>query len=527
MVSSASVEHASPATWVGFSAMCLGMFMALLDIQIVATSLPVISSALDIPSEQMSWVQTAYLTAEVVSIPLTGWLTHVLTLRFLFVGAVAGFTIASIGCAASVGFASLTAWRVVQGFSGGMLVPMVFSAVFLLLPRKFEGIATTIAGLLAVLAPTLGPVVGGWTTSAYSWHWIFLINVLPAIACLFAGALCLPRHRRQLELFRTLDWLSLALIAIALSSLEIGLKEAPDRGWLSVPILLIFATSLLAGFVFTHRSLRSPRPVVDLTMFANLRFAAACCLSFLVGAGLYGSVYLMPVFLSLVRGHDPFAIGKIMLVTGITQMVAAPIIVWTERRASAVLLSAIGFLVFGLGLGMGSLQTPQSDFQEMFWPQVVRGAAVMLCILPPTRLALGQLSLDRVPDASSLFNLMRNLGGAIGIALADTLIWSRIPDHVHSLLDRLSHGEKAAAEFIGIPAEFLSNPLPSATDPTVQALLKPLVEKAALTIAINDAWLMIGSLVAAGSLIAAGIALSNKMQRTAEPSTGFQEGGAA
>jgi DHA2 family multidrug resistance protein len=501
------------------------MFMALLDIQIVATSLPVISSALQISSDQMSWVQTAYLTAEVISIPLTGWLTHVLTFRFLFIGAIAGFTLASIGCAASIGFASLTAWRVAQGFSGGMLVPMVSSAVFLLPPRKFEGIAATIAGLLAVLAPTLGPVVGGWNTDTYSWHWIFLINVLTAIACLFAGAVSLPRHRLQLALFRTLDWISHAFFAIALSSLEIGLKEAPKRGWLSVPIILIFPASILAGFVFVHRSLQNPTPVVELTIFRDARFAAACCPSFLVGAGIYGSVYLMPVFLSLVRGQDPFAIGKIMLVTGVTQMIVAPMIVWSERRASAVLLSAIGFLVFGIGLGLSPFQSPQSDFEEMFWPQVIRGGAVMLCILPPTRLALRQLNLEQVPNASSLFNLMRNLGGAIEISLADTLIWSRVPEHAHSLMDRLSRGEKAAAEFIGIPASLLSEPLPSVSDPTVQAFLEPLVEKAALTIAINDTWLLIGSVVAAGSLVAAGIALSGKMHPSTNPSTGFQRGG--
>ena len=175
-------ERVLPRTWIGFSAMGLGMFMAILDIQVVATSLPEIREALDIPPEQMSWVQTAYLIAEVISIPLTGWLTRVLTMRGLFVVAVSVFTAASIGCAAAEDFAGLTAWRVVQGFAGGTLIPLVFAAVFILFPKRVEPVATTIAGVLAVLAPTLGPLVGGWITQTYSWHWLFLINVAPGIA---------------------------------------------------------------------------------------------------------------------------------------------------------------------------------------------------------------------------------------------------------------------------------------------------------------------------------------------------------
>src|SRR4051794_21257101 len=189
-----SDEQVPITTWIGFAAMGLGMFMAILDIQVVATSLPKIREALDIPPERMSWVQTAYLTAEVISIPLTGWLTRVLTIRGLFVAAIAVFTIASAACALSSGFASLTTWRVIQGFAGGTLIPLVFIAVFLLFPSRVEPVATTIAGVLAVLAPTVGPIVGGWITETYSWHWLFLINIAPGIVACAAGWRFLPRE---------------------------------------------------------------------------------------------------------------------------------------------------------------------------------------------------------------------------------------------------------------------------------------------------------------------------------------------
>ena len=175
-----------PRTFVGFTIMCVGMFMAILDVQIVATSLPTIQHAIGIAPDQMSWVQTAYLIAEVVAIPLTGFLTRLLSTRLLFSAAVLVFSMASLGCAASGGFAELITWRVVQGFSGGMLIPAVFASVFLFFPFRLQGLATTIAGVLAVLAPTVGPVAGGWITDTFSWHWLFLVNVGPGIV---AGAL--------------------------------------------------------------------------------------------------------------------------------------------------------------------------------------------------------------------------------------------------------------------------------------------------------------------------------------------------
>src|SRR4051795_12844012 len=187
--------EASAATWFGFVLMCLGMFMAILDIQVVATSLPTIQDALAISPDAMSWIQTAYLIAEIVAIPLTGWLTRVLTLRWLFVIAIFVFTLTSIGCAFSSNLASLVTFRVLQGFSGGTLIPAVFSGIFLLFPARQHPIAGTMAGIVAVLAPTVGPVVGGWITHHSSWPWVFLVNVIPGLVAAIATPFLLPRGR--------------------------------------------------------------------------------------------------------------------------------------------------------------------------------------------------------------------------------------------------------------------------------------------------------------------------------------------
>src|SRR5271154_6562409 len=407
---------------IGFGMMCVGMFMAILDVQVVATSLPTIQSALAIPPDRMSWVQTAYLIAEVIAIPLTGFLTRALTMRWLFVLAISIFTLASLGCAASESFAALIAWRILQGFSGGTLIPAVFSAVFLLFPISRQGLATTFAGVLAVLAPTVGPVVGGWITQTYSWHWLFLINIIPGIISAILAGILLPRAAVRLSDARRLDILSLVLLAMALAA-------------------------------FVWRTLSAAQPIVDLSTFADRSFTIGCVLSFVLGIGLFGSIYLMPVFLAFVREHDAFEIGKIMLATGLSQLLVAPIAVALEHRVDARLLTAFGFGLFALGLALSGSQTPETDFDAMFWPQIIRGAAIMFCLLPPTRLALGHLDASRVPDASGLFNLMRNLGGAIGLAMIDTVIYSRSPIHGAALMDKLLAGDIDTARFIGIPLD--------------------------------------------------------------------------
>ncbi len=493
--------------WLGFGAMCLGMFMAILDIQVVATSLPDIRAALDVGADQMSWIQTAYLIAEIIAIPLTGLLTRMLGMRRLFVVALSIFVAASIGCAASGSLGVLIAWRVLQGFSGGMLIPTVFSAVFLLFPIRRQDIATTLGGALAVLAPTVGPIVGGWITDTYSWHWLFLINVMPGAIAVAVAAWLLPREKSDPRAARGLDLTALLLMAVALAALEILLKEAPQRGWTSPLAIALAAVTGIGGIAFLHRTLRAERPVVDLRILGDRQFALGCWLSFLLGCGLYGSVYLMPVFLGLVRLHSAFEIGQVMLVTGVAQLLTAPIAVQVERRCDPIWLSAFGFALFGIGLAMSCFQTWETDFDQMLWPQVVRGVAIMFCLLPPTRLALGHLAPERVPNASGLFNLMRNLGGAIGIALIDTVIWLRAPAHVDGIVQKLLAGDRATALFVGLPPErFLGKPL-GPVDADIQEIARPLVERAGLVSAINEAWAMMAvamALALIGILVCSG-----------------------
>ena len=488
-------ESVSIATWAGFAVMGFAMFIAVLDVQIVATSLTTIQEALDLFPDEISWIQTAYLIAEVIAIPLTGLLIRALSMRGLFVVAITLFTFASVGCAGSDSFASLIAWRVLQGFSGGTLIPMAFTAGLIFFPSRLQGPASTIAGVLAVLAPTVGPIVGGWITVTYSWHWLFLINVGPGILCALAAVMLVPEGKADFGELRRLDILSLALMAIALAALEIGLKDAPQQGWLSLRVGALLASALVAAGVFAYRTFGAANPVVELrTLRDDRNFAIGCALSFLLGVGIFGSVYLMPVFLGFVREHTALEIGKVVFVTGVAQIMAAPVIVALERRFDARLLAGIGFFLLAIGLYLSAFQTRETDFDGMFWPQVFRGAAIMFCLIAPLRIALTHLSAPAVPDASGLFNLMRNLGGAIGIALVDTVIYGRSPAYVDTIVARLKVGDIEMAKAVGIPLDTFMQRRFGAISDEEQGVLRHLVERLALTHAINEAWLMLAGL---------------------------------
>jgi DHA2 family multidrug resistance protein len=502
-MSAQEIDRSAPdaTTWAGFLLMCLGMFMAILDIQVVATSLPTIQDALGITKEAMSWIQTAYLIAEVIAIPLTGLLTRVLTLRWLFVAAVGLFTLASIGCAFSPDFSVLLVFRIVQGFSGGVLIPAVFSAVFMLFPPRLHAVATTIGGVVAVLAPTVGPVVGGFITATWSWPWLFLINVIPGLIAASVTPFLLPRHGTDFRELTKLDAISLALMAAALASLEIGLKQAPQHGWLSLQCAGLLLASVVGLGLFLWRTLQATHPVLRLVALRRRSFALGCLLSFCLGVGLFGSVYLMPVHLAFVRGHDAFEIGTIMLVTGMAQLVTAPFAALLESRFGARALTAAGFALFALGLGLSAFQPRTADFAEMFWPQILRGVAIMFCLLPPTRIALGDLPEAEVADASGLFNLMRNLGGAIGIALIDTILYGRVGMFAENFRDRLLAGDVSAAKAIGLDPSLLLNRVSGPPTDAEIAFVQPLIEKASLALCINEAWALLAGVALVGLLL--------------------------
>jgi MFS transporter, DHA2 family, multidrug resistance protein len=387
------------------------------------------------------------------------------------------------------------------------LIPLVFSSAFLMFPARGQVLATTLAGMLAVLAPTVGPLMGGWITTNWGWPWLFLVNIAPGVLALVAGVVCLPRETTVRGSPRWADGAALAVMAVALAALEIGLKSAPKHGWLALSTLALLIGAACAGCGFLWLSLRSATPIVDVGLLADRPFRLGCAMSFILGMGLYGNVYLMPVFLAYVGGLEAFEIGQIMLITGAAQLLSAPLVVALERFVSAGRLSLFGFLLFAAGLAMSGWDHPRTDGDDMVWPQIVRGVAIMFCLLPPTRVALGHLSPEHLPDGSALFNLMRNLGGAIGLALIDTVMFGRAPGHGDALGKRLLALDPTAFAWTGLPLQQANTII----TPEMKEMARPAVERAALTLAINDAWIMLAGVTLVGAKVAALFSFRPKM----------------
>ncbi len=491
---------ASWRNWLGFTAMAVGMFFAILDIQIVASSLLDIQLALHIPANRLSYIQTTYLIAEVIAIALTGWLTRVMSTRWLFVTAMLGFVLASVGCAASPSHEILLVLRFVQGLFGGAIIPLVFTAAFLLFPPRQQMIATMIGGGLAMLAPTVGPFVGGWITETFSWHWLFLINLGPGLVVAILVGWLIQVDKPNWASARSLDVFTLGLIVVFLATLELALKEAPGWGWLAVQTLSMAALCLVSGAAGVWRCATTHDPLINIAVFRDRTFAIGAIYSFVLGMALFGSVYLLPLFLGIVRGHSPIEIGTVMVVMGATQLLIAPLASWSETRMDPRLMTLAGYGLFALGAAANAMATPAWDFDNLFWPQVLRGAAVMLCLLPVTRLSLGQLAPGLVPQASAVFNLMRNVGGAVGLAIIDTVIETRPVLHVEEIVAQLQAGNREMASFVGLPLDRFNGLPLGAVDATTQETLTPLVERAAATMSFNDAWMLLAALIAASLL---------------------------
>ena len=302
---------------IGFVAVMLGMFMAILDIQIVASSLNEIQAGVSATPDEISWVQTAYLIAEIIMIPLSGMLTRWLSTHLTFVISCVAFTIASVGCALAQTIDQLIVMRAIQGFVGGAMIPIAYAISFKLFPLRVMGAVQAVIGMIATTAPSIGPTLGGYITQHASWHWLFLMNVVPGILASAGVWFYLRIDKPDFSLFKKIDFLGLLYLALFLGPLEYILEEGPGDEWFdSTLILMLSAVCAMGALGFFWRAFRVTLPIVDLRVFGDRNFALGASLGFIIGIALYGMVYLMPLFLGTVRGFNSFQIGQLMFVTG-------------------------------------------------------------------------------------------------------------------------------------------------------------------------------------------------------------------
>jgi DHA2 family multidrug resistance protein len=432
---------------VAFFAMVFGMFMSILDIQIVSASLAEIQAGLSAGSDEIGWVQTSYLIAEVIMIPLSGTLARIVSTRVLFATSAAGFTIASALAATATNIDQMIVYRAIQGFIGGGMIPSVFAAAFTIFPPSKRSVVSPMIGLVATLAPTIGPTVGGYLSHAFSWHWLFLVNIVPGIIVTVLTWNLIDFDKPQFSLMKKFDWLGLAAMAVFLGALEYVLEEGNANDWFNDEYIVMGAVaSTIGGLIFFYRVFSVEFPVVDLRAFSNRNFAFGSLFSFVMGIGLYGLTYLYPLYLGRIRGYDSLMIGETMFVSGLAMFCTAPIAGALSSRMDPRFMMMIGFACFAYGTWIMSSLTTDWDFYELLLPQILRGFGLMICMVPINNVALGTLPPDKIRGASGVFNLTRNLGGAVGLAVINTILTQRQQEHYARLSEHVQWGNPAAMD---------------------------------------------------------------------------------
>jgi MFS transporter, DHA2 family, multidrug resistance protein len=486
-----------------FGIMAFGQFMALIDIQIVAASLNDVQAGLSAGPDEISWVQTGYLMAELVMIPFAAFLAQALSTRWLFALSAGLFTLASALCGMAWDIESMTAFRVIQGFVGGAMIPTVFATGFAMFTGKQRALIPAILGMVAVLAPTLGPTVGGVLTQAIGWRSIFYVNIVPGIAVTVLSILLVKVDRPNLSMLKRIDYVHLGAMAMFLGGLEYVLEEGPRYQWFDDSTIATAAWLSLVGFgLFLERSLRSDMPVVKLSPFRQSTFVFACLFNLVIGFGLYASTYLIPVYLGRVRGYDSLQIGTTVFVTGIAQIASTVVAARLSQRVDPRLMIAAGLPLFATSLWLASYLTPEWGFASLLLPQMLRGFAIMLCIVPSVTLALGGFAAAELRYASGLFNLMRNLGGAIGIAVVNTWLQDHTRIQVARFGETLGEAGRSAPDTVAALAARIGSVTTDAAHALLlaQAEIAHVVSRAALTLAFNEvfrqmAWMFIVALL--------------------------------
>jgi DHA2 family multidrug resistance protein len=486
-----------------FGLMAFGQFMALIDIQIVAASLNDVQAGLSAGPDEISWIQTGYLMAELVMIPFAAFLAQAMSTRWLFTLSAGLFTVSSALCGMAWDIHSMILFRVLQGFVGGAMVPTVFATGYALFSGRQRAMIPAILGMVSVLAPTLGPTVGGWLTQVVSWRAIFYVNIVPGILVTIAAANIIRVDRPNWLMMKRIDYSHLISMAVFLGGLEYVLEEGPRHDWFGDPNIATAAwVSFVAFLLFLERSFRSGAPIVKLSPFRKPTFAFACAFNLVLGFGLYSSTYLIPLFLGRVRGYDSLQIGTTVFVVGITQVIGTIIAARLSQRIDLRYMIAVGLTLFASALWLTSYITPEWGFFALLGPQALRGLAIMLCIVPSVGMALGGFEAAELRYASGLFNLMRNLGGAIGIAVVNTWLQDDTRIQAARMGESLGEAGRRAPGFVAA----LAGGMGQITADSAHALMLAqgemarLVGRYALTTAFDEvfremAWLFIAALV--------------------------------
>lgn len=449
----------SARVWIAVIGATLGAFMAVLNIQIVNASLADIQGAIGAGIDDGGWISTAYLIAEIVVIPLTGWLAKVFSLRRYLLANAALFLVFSVACAFAQNLGQMIALRAIQGFTGGVLIPMAFTIIITFLPKPKQPIGLALFALSATFAPAIGPTIGGYLTENWGWQYIFYVNLVPGGVMLAMLWFSLERAPMQLSLLRQGDWAGIATMAIGLAALQTVLEEGNKEDWFgSTFIVRLSVIAMVALGLFLWIEFRSERPLLNLRLLARRNFGFGIIANFMLGIALYGSVFILPVYLARIQGYNAEQIGMVLAWTGLPQLVLIPLVPRLMQRFDARIIIAVGFALFAASNFMNVHMTANYASDQLFWPNIVRAVGQALVFTPLSVIATAGIEQENAGSASSLFNMIRNLGGAVGIAALQTFLTKREQFHSNILTNSVSMFEEATRERLAqLTAYFLSH----------------------------------------------------------------------
>jgi len=486
----------SAKTWLAVSGATLGAFMAVLNIQIVNASLANIQGGIGAGIDDGGWISTSYLIAEIVVIPLSGWLAQVFSVRIYLLTNAALFLAFSAACALAQNLPQMIVLRAVQGFTGGVLIPMAFTLIITLLPKAKQPIGLAMFAISATFAPAIGPTIGGYLTENLGWEYVFYVNVVPGAIMISMLYVSLEGTPMRLHLLREGDWAGIATMATGLAALQTVLEEGNKDDWFGSPFIVRLAiVAAVALTLFLAIELIAKKPLLNLRILFRRNFGFGVLANFLLGVSLYGSVYVLPVYLSRIQGYNSEQIGMVLAWTGLPQLVLIPLVPRLMQRLDPRLVIGVGFVLFGGSNFLNIYMTNDYAADQLFWPNVIRALGQALVFAPLSAVATAGIEAENAGSASALFNMMRNLGGAIGIAALQTLLTKREQYHSNVLSQQVTMFEQATRTRLDqLTQYFMSHGVIDRIDAVHHAYVAigKIIQKQAFILAFSDTFYLLG-----------------------------------
>lgn len=507
-------ERASLKTWAAVTAGMIGAFMAVLNIQITNASLLNIEGGIGTGIDNGAWISTSYLIGEIIVIPLTDYLSRVFSFRRFLIGNATLFLVFSVACAFAHNLEQMIILRGIQGFTGGVLIPMAFTLVLVKLPKSQQPAGMALFAVTATFAPAIGPTIGGYLTENYGWQYIFFINLVPGAAMIAMLWATLERQPMQLQLLKEGDWFGIATMALGLAALQTVLEEGNKNDWFGSPYIVrlaLAAAVFLSLFVWIELTVK--KPAVNLRLLARRNFGLGTLANMLVGFALYGSVYVLPQYLGQVQGYNAEQIGMVMAWIGLPQLVLIPLVPKLMSKFDTRYIVSVGLCIFAASCLMNIHMSSDYAGDQLWLPNMVRAMGQAIVMAPLTSIAMIGIARHESAAASGVFNMLRNLGGAFGTAMLATIITKREQFHSNIIGSSVTLFRENVRDRIDqMTAYFIAH---GVTDPAAareQAIiaLGNAVRKQSLIMGYSDTFAILGGLL----LIAAVFILFMKKGQT-------------